>query len=179
MKTFRQRDITDCGAACLGYVAAHYRKELPVARLRQLAGTDQRGSTALGLVEAARQLGFTAKGVKGGPDALPAVPLPAIVHCLINQRLLHYVVLVKWTPTFLKVMDPASGRVERWSQEKFNAAWSGVLILVAPGECFVAGATAVGPWQRLWSLLRPHRAVLGQAFIGADRKSTRLNSSHQ
>ncbi len=61
MKQFRQRDITDCGAACLAFVATHHRKTLPVARLRQLAGTNQRGSTALGLVEAARQLGFTAK----------------------------------------------------------------------------------------------------------------------
>jgi ATP-binding cassette subfamily B protein len=71
MRLFQQRDHTDCGAACLGYVAAHYRKALPVARLRQLTGTNQKGSTALGMVEAARQLGFTAKGVKGGVEALP------------------------------------------------------------------------------------------------------------
>jgi len=69
---FRQRDITDCGAACLGFVAAHYRKVFPIARLRQLAGTNQKGSTALGMVEAARQLGFTAKGVKGDDVGLLA-----------------------------------------------------------------------------------------------------------
>lgn len=84
-KIFRQRDLTDCGTACLSFVAAHYRKALPVARLRQLAGTNQKGSTALGLVEAARQPGFTAKGVKSAADALPTVSLPASSHCLIGS----------------------------------------------------------------------------------------------
>ncbi len=138
-----------------------------MARLRQLAGTNQRGSTALGLVEAARQLGFTAKGVKGPTEALPTVPLPAIAHCLIDQKLLHYVVLVEWTPKHARVMDPAIGRVEKWSHEKFKAMWTGVLILVAPGEEFRPGDSTVSPWRRLWSLLAPHRSVLVQAFVGA------------
>ena len=164
---WKQRDITDCGAACLGCVAAHYRKKFPVARLRQLAGTNQKGSTALGMVEAARRLGFTAKGVRGGVEALPTVPLPAIAHCLIDQRLLHYVVLVEWAPKHAKVMDPAIGRVEKWSHEKFKSVWTGVLILIAPGDSFQPGDHTVSPWSRLWNLLQPHKAVLVQAFVGA------------
>lgn len=164
---WKQNDITDCGAACLRFVAAHHGCQLAGARLRQLAGTNQRGSTALGLVEAAQQLGFTAKGVKGPPEALPTVPLPAIAHCLINGRLLHYVVLVQWAPKFARVMDPSLGRVEKWSHEKFKSAWTGVLILVAPGEQFKPGDRTIPPWRRLWALLAPHRAVLTQAFVGA------------
>jgi len=30
----KQHDQSDCGAACLGFVAAHYRKVLPIAQLR-------------------------------------------------------------------------------------------------------------------------------------------------
>ncbi len=30
----KQRDITDCGAACLASVAAYYYLTLPVARIR-------------------------------------------------------------------------------------------------------------------------------------------------
>ncbi len=167
MLVFKQRDITDCGAACLGCVAAHYRKVFPIARLRQLAGTGQKGSTALGMVEAARQLGFTAKGVKGAAEALPTVPLPAIAHCLIDKKLLHYVVLVEWTQKHAKVMDPAIGRVEKWSHDKFRSVWTGVLILLAPGDSFQPGDHTVSPWQRLWNLLQPHKAVLTQAFVGA------------
>ncbi len=102
------------------------------ARLRGLSGTNRQGSTALGLIEAAKRLGFSAKGVKGPADALPTVPVPAIAHCLIDQKLLHYVVLVRWTPKHARVMDPAVGRVEKWSHNRFKAVWTGVLILLAP-----------------------------------------------
>lgn len=40
----KQRDITDCGAACLASIAAHYKLDLAVARIRQLAGTDKKGT---------------------------------------------------------------------------------------------------------------------------------------
>jgi ATP-binding cassette subfamily B protein len=56
----KQRDITDCGAACLASVAGHYRLKLPVSRIRQIAGTDKRGTNTLGMVKAAEQLGFDA-----------------------------------------------------------------------------------------------------------------------
>jgi ATP-binding cassette subfamily B protein len=125
------------------------------------------GTTALGLIEAARRLGFSAKGVKGVVDALPTVPLPAIAHCLIDQRRLHYVVLVRWTPKYARVMDPAVGRVEKWSHEKFTSIWTGVLILLAPGAGFEPGDHAIPPARRLWGLLQPHGAVLTQALVGA------------
>ncbi len=110
---------------------------------------------------------MNSKGVKGPPEALPSVPLPAIVHCLIDQKLLHYVVLVEWTPKFARVMDPAVGRVEKWPHERFKAVWTGVLVLLAPGDEFRPGDHTTPPWRRLWGLLAPHRAVLAQAFAGA------------
>lgn len=63
MNCYRLRDITDCGAACFAFVAHHYRLQQPVARLRQLMGTGRKGTTAAGLVEAARQLGLMPKGM--------------------------------------------------------------------------------------------------------------------
>ena len=163
---FKQRDNTDCGAACLRFVGWHHHTDIPLTRWRQLAGTNQRGSTALGLVEAARELGFTAKGMKGRADALPTVPLPAIAHCLIDQKLLHYVVVVEWASKHARVMDPAVGWVEKWSHERFKSVWTGVLILLAPGANFRPGDSTVSPLRRLLGLLAPHRAVLVQAFFG-------------
>ena len=49
----KQHDITDCGAACLASVAAHYQLQLPLSRIRQYAGTDKKGTNMLGLLEAA------------------------------------------------------------------------------------------------------------------------------
>ena len=167
MVSFKQRDATDCGPACLKYVAHHYRLRIPIPRFRQLVGTGPAGSSVYALVEAARSLGFSAKGVKGPITALPGVPLPAIAHVLIDQRLYHYLVLVAWSRRDARVMDPASGRIEKWTHEQFTAVWTGVLILLAPGETFRPGDRTTSPWQRLWSLVGPHKAALIQAFAGA------------
>src|SRR5262245_51857935 len=70
----RQSDGSDCGAAALATVALHYRRPVGLQPLRDLAGTDRRGTTLQGLARAAEQLGFSARGVKGplqgpGPGA--------------------------------------------------------------------------------------------------------------
>lgn len=42
--TIKQHDITDCGATCLASVFAHYNLQLPIARIRQYASTDKKGT---------------------------------------------------------------------------------------------------------------------------------------
>lgn len=37
---FKQRDGSDCGPVCLGFVADYYRLRLPLDRIRQIAGDD-------------------------------------------------------------------------------------------------------------------------------------------
>jgi len=167
MSRHRQRDVSDCGPACFSYICDHFRLRVPLAVLRRELGTDQVGTTAAGLVRVATRLGFTAKGVKGPIEALASVPLPAIAHCQLNGGLLHYVVLVAWHPKHPRVMDPAVGRVEKWSAERFQAVWTGVLILLAPAANFQPGDHTTSPWRRLWRLLRPHRPAVAQAFVGA------------
>ena len=63
-KTIKQHDITDCGAACLASIAAHYKLALPIARIRQLASTDQKGTNLLGMIQVGREAGFSCKGVR-------------------------------------------------------------------------------------------------------------------
>jgi ATP-binding cassette, subfamily C, bacteriocin exporter len=163
----RQRDITDCGAACLASVAAHYRLLLPVARIRQLAHTDQKGTNVLGLVEAAQKMGFQAKGVKGTPDSLPKIPKPAIAHVVVKNGLHHYVVIYEVTDRYVLVMDPADGRLHRKTHEQFRAEWTGVLVLLLPDDGFQAANAKTSTWGRFWALLRPHGAVMVQALFGA------------
>ncbi len=47
----KQHDFKDCGAACLASVAAHYKLKLPIARIRQYASTDKKGTNVLGLLK--------------------------------------------------------------------------------------------------------------------------------
>ncbi|MEJ2052128.1 MAG: cysteine peptidase family C39 domain-containing protein, partial [Calditrichota bacterium] len=57
----RQKDQTDCGVACLATVIQYYRGLASLERLRELSGTDQQGTTMLGLYQAAEQVGLTAQ----------------------------------------------------------------------------------------------------------------------
>ncbi|MGF7215796.1 ATP-binding cassette subfamily B protein [Spirosoma lacussanchae] len=163
----KQRDITDCGAACLASVAAHYRLLMPVARVRQLASTDQKGTNVLGLIEAAHKMGFQAKGVKGPFESLGKVPKPAIAHVIGKNQLHHYVVIYDVTSKYVVVMDPADGRLHRKTHDLFRQEWTGVLVLLVPDNGFQTANAQTSVGQRFWQLLRPHWAVMLQALFGA------------
>ncbi|CAL2106007.1 ATP-binding cassette, subfamily C, bacteriocin exporter [Tenacibaculum sp. 190524A02b] len=165
--TIKQHDITDCGAACLASIAAHYKLQIPIARIRQFAGTDKKGTNVLGLIEAATKLGFEAKGVKGALDSLFKIPKPAIAHVVINGKLQHYVVIYEVTKEYIKVMDPGDGKIHKKTHEAFLEEWTGVLVLLMPKEDFTTGNEKVSVAKRFWFLLKPHKYVLLQAFVGA------------
>ena len=140
----KQHDIKDCGAACLASIGNHYKVNLPIARIRQFANTDKRGTNVLGIIEAAEKMGFSAKGVKGGIDAIDKIPLPAIAHVVVKEQLHHYVVIYKVESSpnpskgggTITVMDPAFGKMETYTYEEFQKIWTGVLILFAPNDDF-------------------------------------------
>ncbi|HET9570905.1 MAG TPA: peptidase domain-containing ABC transporter [Bacteroidales bacterium] len=162
----KQHDITDCGAACLASVSASYGLHMPIARIRQYASTDKRGTNALGMVEAATKLGFTCKAVRGVPESLSKIPLPSIAH-VIRGQLQHYVVLYKVSRGFITMMDPEDGRFHKMPSEAFQKIWSGVLILLVPDETFRRENLKGSSLQQFLHLLKPHRTVMNQALFGA------------
>ena len=163
----KQHDIKDCGAACLASIGNHYKVNLPIARIRQYANTDKRGTNVLGIIEAAEKMGFTAKGVKGDIDALPKIPLPAIAHIVVNKQLHHYVVLYKVTKTKVTYMDPGKGKMVTKTIESFKEEWTGVLILFAKADDFKTYNEKTSALKRFWDLIQPHKTILIQALFGA------------
>lgn len=163
----KQHDMTDCGAACLASVSEHYNLKIPIARIRQWAGTDKRGTNAWGLIKAAEKLGFSAKGVKSGIEGMNEVPLPAIAHVVVKKMLQHYVVVYKFTKDYVEIMDPGDGEIHRKTHAEFAEEWTGVLILLSPDQGFNARDEKVPVLARFRYLLYPHRKTLVQALIGA------------
>jgi ATP-binding cassette subfamily B protein len=159
-KCVRQRDITDCGAACLATISMHYGLKKSVVSIRDMAGTDTGGTTALGLVEAARKMGFSAKGVRGTIDQLDSnIPYPAIAH-VKKEGYLHFVVVHKVKKKTLILADPSEGVIEM-TKEDFAATWSGVLILMIPDVSFVKGNEVKGI-GRFVSILSPHKKLIAE-----------------
>src|SRR5690606_13168378 len=164
--TIKQHDITDCGAACLASIAAHYNLQIPIARIRQYAGTDKKGTNVLGLIEAAQKLGFEAKGVRGDFESLFKIPKPAIAHIIVKEQLQHYVVIYEVTKTHITIMDPGTGKLQKRTNEAFIKEWTGVLVLLLPHENFEVGNQKVSIYKRFWFLLKIHKFVLIQELNG-------------
>lgn len=163
----RQHDITDCGAACLASIAAYYGLNFPIARIRQYAFTDKKGTNVLGMIEAAKKLGLDAKGVKGPFECLADIPKPAIAHVIVKKILHHFVIIYKVTDTYILVMDPADGKLHKKKPEEFKAEWTGVLILMHPSETFQKGDIKKSNFRSFIELLQPHKSVMVQALFGA------------
>lgn len=163
----KQHDTTDCGAACLASVCAYHGLQFPVARIRQYAYTDQKGTNVLGLIEAASKLGLSAKGVKAKLEALPMIPLPSIAHVVVGGHLQHFVVIYRVGKTKITYMDPADGRMHRVTMEDFQRMWTGVLVLMEPEETFRKGNQKTSMTKKFLALLAPHKCVMTQAIFGA------------
>ena len=63
-----------------------------ITKARELSGTNQGGTTLLGLKEGAEALGLEATGATGTFDDLRSVQLPCIAH-VARSGLLHFVVV--------------------------------------------------------------------------------------
>ncbi|XKO55240.1 peptidase domain-containing ABC transporter [Lysinibacillus fusiformis] len=161
----KQHDQKDCGIACLSTISKQYGLKIPISKLREVAGTDKQGTNVLGLIKAAEELGFTAKAVKGDAKALfQEFPLPAIAHCVIDGKLLHYVVIHKINQKEVIIADPAKGIV-KYTPEEFLQIWTGVLVLLVPSIKFERGDETQGLFARFFHLLKPQKWLFFQIFI--------------
>lgn len=163
----KQHDITDCGAACLTTVCKQYGFTTSISKIREIAGTDTAGTNAYGMVKAAEQLGFSAKGVKGNKDAFFSdFPLPAIAHIVVDGTLLHYVVIHKITQKQVVIADPAKGIV-KMPPDEFFKLWTGVLILLVPKETFKKGKDTKNIYERFFTLLLPQKKLVFDIFLAS------------
>ena len=135
----RQHDDTDCAAACMAMVCKHYNKETTITMLRDMMGTDLKGTNLAGLTKCAEQLGFMTQAVRVDREAfLSEFTLPAIAHTLTKDGFLHFVVIYKITPKKIVVGDPAK-EMRKIDIDEFFKEFTGNLLILAPTEKFEEG----------------------------------------
>src|SRR3546814_20723195 len=86
------------------------------------------------------KVGLIAKGVKGPFESLSTIPLPAIAHVNTNGHTHHYMVIYRVSKLQVHVMDPADGRIHKIPNGDFQRMWTGVLLLLSPGQLFEKGS---------------------------------------
>ncbi len=163
----RQHDRSDCGPAALLTVLRYWGGDAPLPLLRDLCGTDLRGTGMVALAGAAGAIGISARGATGTLEDLSRERLPAIAHISAEDGTPHYVVVHRIGRRRVLVADPARGRI-RISRPRFEGLWrSRTVLLLAPGERILGHAP---PGWLPWVLrrLRAEEGWLVQSiFLGA------------
>ena len=85
----KQHDESDCAAACLESISMYYGRETTITKLRNVLGTDIKGTNVNGVVTGATNLGFDAKAVRVSLDSLMTeeITLPLIAHTISDYGL--------------------------------------------------------------------------------------------
>ena len=138
-KYVSQIDMRDCGVAALASVAKHYGSHFSLAHLRELAKTNKEGTTALGIVEAAKKIGFETRAVKADMALfeMDDIPYPCIVHVNKQGKLQHYYVIYKAKKDYLIIGDPDPNvGVTKMAKADFAKEWTGVTIFLAPAASY-------------------------------------------
>ncbi|WP_270943261.1 peptidase domain-containing ABC transporter [Romboutsia lituseburensis] len=164
----KQHDYKDCGCACLATICKQYGLKYPISKIREMANTDKMGTSALGIIKSAKQLGFSVKAVnvKNYEDLFIGVPLPAIAHVIIDKSTLHYVVIHKINKKEILIADPAHGIV-KYKTKDFFEIWTGVLFVMVPTSKFQTGNEMKNVFSRFFSLLKPQKKLLVNIFLAS------------
>ncbi len=135
----QQQDATDCAAACLAMICLHYKKETTITKLRDIMGTDIKGTNLLGLSTCADKLGFVSQAVRVDREGfLSEYTLPAIANILTKEGLSHFVVIFKITNKYVIVGDPAKDLI-RVEIDEFYKTFTGTMLILKPNQDFVRG----------------------------------------
>ena len=161
---FLQLNATECGAACLAMVLDYHGRPTRVADVRDYTGVGRDGLSAGAIVNAASHFGLRMKAFSLQPTDFPNVPLPAIVHWDFD----HFVVVERWSPKTVTIVDPGTGRRKVDAQE-FSNRFTGVVLACEPAEHFDRSVTRPVPQWRSYmrALLKQSPGVLGQVLAAS------------
>ncbi|WP_407700318.1 NHLP family bacteriocin export ABC transporter peptidase/permease/ATPase subunit [Streptomyces beihaiensis] len=164
--TVLQMEAVECGAAALAMVLAHHGRHVPLEELRIACGVSRDGSRASNLLKAARSYGLTAKGMQMEPAALADVQGPAILFWEFN----HYVVYDGTGRRFgrrgVHINDPDKGR-RFVPVEEFDTSFTGVVLVLEPGDDFRTGGRRPGVLKALPGRLRGTTGTMLAALLAS------------
>jgi ABC-type bacteriocin/lantibiotic exporter with double-glycine peptidase domain len=122
-KTFTlQHDQADCGVACLSSLSKYYGGDISIEKFRELCGTNQQGTTLLGLFQGANKAGFEAQGCEADIKALIEHGQPVILHTLLDEKLQHFMVCYGYKNNQFIIGDPGKGIVY-YDEQGLSKIW--------------------------------------------------------
>jgi ABC-type bacteriocin/lantibiotic exporter with double-glycine peptidase domain len=161
-----QMGVTECGAACLAMILSYFGRKTEVIELSESCGVGRDGLTAKTITKSARHYGLRVKAYSLEPSQFKLVPLPAIAHWNFS----HFVVVERWSPQTVEIIDPAIGR-RRLEAAEFDAGFTGVVLTFEPGIQFerrrVAGKSSWRGYLKQILRLPGTLGVLAQILLAS------------
>lgn len=168
----KQHDATDCAAACLAMICLHYKKETTITQLRDLMGTDLKGTNLVGLSKCADNLGFISQAVRvDRENFLSDFTLPCIANVITKEGLSHFVVVFKKIHKknidYVIIGDPAK-ELMKVTLDEFYQTFTGTLLILKPNEKFVPEKAEKGKtFSRFLKLLLPHKRLFAYSIVAS------------
>ncbi|MCL1948795.1 MAG: peptide cleavage/export ABC transporter [Turicibacter sp.] len=136
-KTIKQKDIKDCGAACIATILKRFGSSVPISIIREIAGTSKTGTNMFGLAKTLEHYHFETKAIRANMDLFkdPNLPYPAIAQVLIDGVLQHYVVVQKVDKHSLVISDPGCGTI-KMKKSEFEKIWQGIILFCVPAASY-------------------------------------------
>ena len=132
-----QLSATECGAACLAMILHYYGHQVSTSECRRHFAIGRDGVAVQSIVKAGQRYGLRARVYSVELSHFRQISLPAIVHWDFN----HFVVVEKWSPSTVKIVDPAIGRLTL-SNAEFRKRFTGIAVTLEPGSNFVRQRTS-------------------------------------
>ncbi|NCB17790.1 MAG: peptidase domain-containing ABC transporter, partial [Synergistales bacterium] len=117
----RQRDMMDCGPACLQMICRHFGRFFSLPYLREKSGAGRDGTSFGGLCRAGEALGLRGRCLRISFNCLEE---EALLPCIVPWDRNHFVVLWKTGNGKMHIMDPADGP-RGVDCGEFRSRWSG------------------------------------------------------
>ncbi|MFL5629183.1 MAG: peptidase domain-containing ABC transporter [Ktedonobacteraceae bacterium] len=156
-----QMSMVECGAASLAMILSYYGRKTSVSEVREKCNVGRDGLSALSIAKAARTYGLRVRAVSLQENDFRFITLPAIVHWEFN----HFLIVERWSPKYVDLVDPAVGR-RRVTAQEFDNSFTGVVLMMEPGVQFnrESAARHINLWTYALNYVRLAPASLLQVL---------------
>lgn len=162
----RQDGIKDCGVASLLMILKYYGGGASKEYLRELTHTTKDGVDAYSLLEGAKKIGFSTKGVRGNIEDLDSIDLPCIAHVILDNSYQHFVVIYKndIKKKQLTIADPAKS-VKKITYQEFKKISSNQFLLLYPDKKIIVQNQKSYVWKFLLAFIKENKSKFLLLFL--------------